>query len=136
GDGSETHQTRSGGRPREGFLADTRWSNQGWVGCELQMPEDLAAHLALRESGNDPQRPLLTERAARHVKRQVALEQPHPVPARRPRSRSPPTPGRLTGTAQPQKCRISTAFCKRWPIHGIPKRHTCDPSSRGRSVFL
>ena len=26
---------------------------------------------------------------------------------------------------------ISMAFCKRWPIRGIPQRHTCGPSGRG-----
>jgi hypothetical protein len=31
GDGLVTHQARSGGRPGKGFLADTRWSNGGWV---------------------------------------------------------------------------------------------------------
>jgi hypothetical protein len=57
GDGSVTHQTQSGREPHKGFLADTRWSNQGWVSCELQMPEALAYHLAPRDSGDDPQRP-------------------------------------------------------------------------------
>jgi hypothetical protein len=82
-DASATHQTRSGRGPGEGFLADTRRSNQGWVGCELQMPEDLADHLALRDSGDDPQRPPLTERAACHIQRKDALQQPCPAPTRR-----------------------------------------------------
>ena len=82
-----TGQGPSGGGPRKGFLAETRRSNQGWVGCELQMPEDLPDHLALRDGGNDPQRPLLTERAARYVQCKDALEQLCPAPERRPRVR-------------------------------------------------
>jgi hypothetical protein len=68
GDGSATHQARSGGGPHKGFLADTRRSNRGWVCGKLQMPEDLPAHLAVRDGGDDPQRPPLTPEAARHVK--------------------------------------------------------------------
>jgi hypothetical protein len=49
------------------------------------MLEDLPDDLAVRDGGDDPQRPLLTERAARHVQGKDALEQPRPVPARRPR---------------------------------------------------
>ena len=49
-------QGRSGRGPRKGFLADTRWSNRGWVHRELQMPEDLLDHLALHDGRDDPQR--------------------------------------------------------------------------------
>jgi hypothetical protein len=75
---------RSGGGPRKGFLADTRWSNRGWVHRELQMPEDLADHLALRDGGHDPQRPLLAARAACHIQGKDALAQLRPDPVRRP----------------------------------------------------
>jgi hypothetical protein len=54
GDGSAPHQTRSGGGPRKGFLADTRRCDRGWVCGKFQMPEELADHLAVRESGDDP----------------------------------------------------------------------------------
>jgi len=47
-DGSATPQARSGGGPGEGFLADTRWRNGGWVHGQLQMPEDLLDHLTVR----------------------------------------------------------------------------------------
>jgi hypothetical protein len=40
------------------------------------MPEDLPDHLALRDGGDDLQRPPLTPRAARHIKRKDALQQP------------------------------------------------------------
>ena len=54
GDGSAPHQTRSGGGPRKGFLADTRRCDRGWVCGKFQMPEDLADHLAVRDSSDDP----------------------------------------------------------------------------------
>src|SRR5439155_19074708 len=73
GDRSTPHQTRSGGGPGKGFLADTRRSNRGRVSRELQMPEDLPDHLAVRDGGDGPQRPLLIERAAHHVKSKDAL---------------------------------------------------------------
>src|SRR5262245_51261195 len=44
------------------------------------MLEDLPDDLALHDGGNDPQRPLVTPRAARHVQCKDALEQPRPVP--------------------------------------------------------
>ena len=43
--------------PRKGFLADPSWSNGRGVYGELQMPEDRADHLAVRDGGNDPQHP-------------------------------------------------------------------------------
>jgi hypothetical protein len=82
-----TGQGPSGGGPRKGFLAETRRSNPGWGGCELQRPEDLPDHRALHDGGNDPQRPLLTARAARPSQGKDALEQSCPAPARRPRVR-------------------------------------------------
>ncbi len=48
------------------------------------MPEDLPDHLAVRDGGDDPQRPPLTQRAARHVQRKYPLQQLRPAPARRP----------------------------------------------------
>jgi hypothetical protein len=57
GDGLVTHRVRSGGGPGKDCLADTRWSNGGWVHRELQMPEELPDHLAVRDGGDDPQRP-------------------------------------------------------------------------------
>src|SRR5215471_11476149 len=84
GDGSVAHEARSGRGPRKGFLADTRWSNGGWVHRELQMPEDRPDHLALHNGRDDPQRPPLTPETARHVQRKHALEQSRPAPARGP----------------------------------------------------
>src|SRR5215813_11950934 len=66
GDGSMTHEARSGGGPGEGFLADMGWGNGRWVCRKFQMLEDLPHHLAVRDGGDDPQRPPLTEGAARH----------------------------------------------------------------------
>src|SRR5262245_3082889 len=54
--------TRSGGAPGKGVLAETRWGDRGWVDGELEMLEDLADHLAVRDGGHDPQRPLLAAR--------------------------------------------------------------------------
>jgi hypothetical protein len=82
GDGSVTHEARSGGRPGAGFLADTGWGNGRWVCRKFQMLEDLPHHLAVRDGGDDPQRPPLTERAARHLRRKHALQQSCPAPAR------------------------------------------------------
>jgi hypothetical protein len=61
GDRCAPHQARSGGGPRKGCLADTRWSHGGWVHRALQMPEDRPDHLALRDGRDDPQRPPLKE---------------------------------------------------------------------------
>jgi hypothetical protein len=38
------------------------------------MPEELPDHFAVRDGGDDPQRPPLTPRAAHHVKRKDALQ--------------------------------------------------------------
>ena len=46
--------------------------------CE--MPEDLPEHLAVRDGGDDPQRPLLTLGAARHSERKHPLQQSRPAP--------------------------------------------------------
>ena len=85
GDGSVTHEARSGGGPGEGFLADTGRGNGRWVCRQLQMLEDLPDDLAVRDGGDEPHRPPLTPGAARHVKRKDPLEQPCPAPARRSR---------------------------------------------------
>ena len=74
GDGSATHEARSGGGPGEGFLADTRWCNGRWVCRKFQMLEDLPDDLAVRDGGNDPQRPPLTLGAARHIERKHPLQ--------------------------------------------------------------
>ncbi|MGE3541897.1 MAG: hypothetical protein AB7N91_31330 [Candidatus Tectimicrobiota bacterium] len=76
----------AGGGPGKGFLTDTRWGNEGWIGGELQMPKDLLDHLALHDGRDDPQRPSLTPRAACHIQGKDALEQPCPAPARRRRA--------------------------------------------------
>jgi hypothetical protein len=55
GDGVAPYQARSGGGPDEGFLADTCWGNGRWGHGELQMPEDLPDHTALRDGGDDLQ---------------------------------------------------------------------------------
>jgi hypothetical protein len=49
------------------------------------MLEELPDDLALRDGGDDAQRPLLAKRAARHIQRKDALQQPRPTPARRSR---------------------------------------------------
>ncbi len=77
-------QAQSGGGPGEGFLADTRWGNGRWVHGELQMPEDLPDHLAVRDGRDDPQRPPLTPGTACHIQCKDALQQSCPAPARRP----------------------------------------------------
>ena len=66
------------------LLASTDRRDGGWVCSTFQMAEDLADHLALRDDGDEPQRPALTKRAVRHVKRKDPMQQPRPVPARRP----------------------------------------------------
>ena len=80
GDGSP-----SGGGSREGFVADTRRGNRWWVHRALQRPEDLLDHLALRDGGDEPQRPLRSVRAARPLHRQDAREQLRRARARRSR---------------------------------------------------
>jgi hypothetical protein len=84
GDGSATHHKRSGEGPREGFLASTSRGHGGWVCRELQMPEALPDHLALRDGRGHPQRPLRAKRTRSHSESKHPLQQPHPAPARRP----------------------------------------------------
>ena len=74
GDGSVTHEAQSGRGPGEGFLADTGWGNGRWVCRKFQMLEDLPDDLAVRDGGNDPQRPPLTLGAARHIERKHPLQ--------------------------------------------------------------
>src|SRR5262249_19460734 len=81
--GAGRTQSWSGGGPGEGFLASTSRRDGGWVCSPFQMAEDLADDLALRDSGNDPQRPALTKRAGGHIYVKDPLEQPYPTPARR-----------------------------------------------------
>jgi hypothetical protein len=80
GDGSATHHKRSGEGPREGCLASTSRGNGGWVRRELQMPEDLPDHLALRDGRDNPQRPLRAKRTRSHIESKHPLQQPRPVP--------------------------------------------------------
>src|SRR4029453_261604 len=98
GDGSVTHEARSGRGPGAGFLADTGWGNGRGVCRKLQMLEDLPHHLAVRDGGDDPQRPPLTARAARQLQRQHALQPSGPAPAAGPRCPS-PHPPRPVGVA-------------------------------------
>jgi hypothetical protein len=46
-------QTRSGGGPGKGFLAETRRGQGRRIGGELEMPEDLPDDLALCDGGDD-----------------------------------------------------------------------------------
>src|SRR5262249_50031868 len=69
------------GDPVTGCLASTGRRDGGWVYSEFQMAEDFAYHLALRDDGDEPQRSLLTKRAAGHLHVKDPLEQPCPVPA-------------------------------------------------------
>jgi hypothetical protein len=85
GDGSVTHEARSGGGPGEGFLVDTGWCNGRWVCRKFQMLEDLPDDLTVRDGGDEAQRPPLAPGAARPIQRKDALEQPRPAPARRSR---------------------------------------------------
>ena len=80
GDGAVTHEAQSGRGPGKGFLADTGRCHGRGVCRQFQMLEDLPDDLALHDGGNDPQRPLVTPRAARHVQRKHPLEQSRPVP--------------------------------------------------------
>ena len=57
GDESATHRVRSGGGPGEGFLVDTRRGKREWICGKFQMPKALSDRLALRDGGDDPQRP-------------------------------------------------------------------------------
>src|SRR5712691_1412044 len=77
----------AGGGADEGCLAPTSPRDRGRIGGKFQMPEDLADHLAVRDGRDDPQRALLTHRAACHSPGKHPLEQPRPTPARRPRVR-------------------------------------------------
>jgi hypothetical protein len=79
-----THEARPGRGPGEGFLANTGRGNGRGVYGKFQMLEDLLDDPTMRDGGNDPQRPLLAERAARHIQRQYPLQQSCPAPARRP----------------------------------------------------
>jgi hypothetical protein len=47
------------------------------------MTEDLADHLALRDDGDEPQRPALTPRAVHHIQRKRPMQQLCPAPMRR-----------------------------------------------------
>ena len=49
GDGSVTHEARSGGGPGEGGLANTRWRDRGWVGRSTPTCQSRA--FRLHESG-------------------------------------------------------------------------------------
>ena len=94
---------------RVDLLASTGRRDGGWVCSKFQMPEDLADHLALRDGGDDPQRPALTKRAACHIQRKDALEQPRPAPARR------------------RRCRVSCSSTPCWRGVGMiaPRRWLC-----------
>jgi hypothetical protein len=63
-------------------LAGTGRRDRGWVCSTFQMAKDFANHLALRDDGDEPQRPLLTQRAAGPIHVKDPLEQPCPTPTR------------------------------------------------------
>jgi hypothetical protein len=76
-DGAAPPQAQSGGGPGAGCLADTGRGNGRWVCRKLQRPEDVPAHLTVRDGGDDAQHPLRTPGAARH------LQCKHPLVHRR-----------------------------------------------------
>src|SRR5215813_13912961 len=55
------------GDPVTGDLARTGRRNGRWVCSPFEMAEDLADHLALRDDGDEPQYPTLTQRAVHHI---------------------------------------------------------------------
>src|SRR5262245_18990563 len=66
------------GHPVNRYLAGAG-RREGWrVGSKLQMAEDLANDLPLRDDGYDAQRPLMAQRAASPIQRKDPLEQPCP----------------------------------------------------------
>jgi hypothetical protein len=71
---------RAGAVPHKRGLA--RWRNGRWVDRQLQVPQDLLDDTALGNRRDDPQRALLTPRAARHSDGKHPLEQPRPTPVR------------------------------------------------------
>src|SRR5262245_13661357 len=71
------------GDPVIGCWARTGRCDGGWVCSALQMTEERADHLALRDDGDEPPQARLTPGAARHSQRKDPLEQPRPAPARR-----------------------------------------------------
>jgi hypothetical protein len=60
-------------------LVRTSMRDRGRVCSTLQMAEDLADDLTLRDGGTDPQRPALTTWAARHGTCPYPLQQPRRV---------------------------------------------------------
>src|SRR5262249_2551947 len=61
------------------------WCNGRWVCRNVQMLEELPDDLTVRDGGDETQHPPLTPRAAHHIQRKDALEQPRLAPARRSR---------------------------------------------------
>jgi len=72
------------GDPVTWCLAGTGRRDGRGVCRQFQMVEELANDLTLRDDGDEPQRPALTKRAVHHIQRKDPLQQPRPVPARRP----------------------------------------------------
>src|SRR5262249_10357312 len=62
-------------------LAGTGRGNGRGICRALQMAEDLANDLTLRDDGDEPQGPTRTKRAVRQVQAKDSLEQPRPAPA-------------------------------------------------------
>jgi transposase-like protein len=71
------------GHPVERCLAGAGRRDGGWIYRAFQMTEDFANHLALRDDGDEPQRPLRAQRAAGHIHVEDPLLQPRPTPVRR-----------------------------------------------------
>jgi hypothetical protein len=71
------------GDPITMCLASMGRCDGGWVCGTLQMAQDLADHLTLRDDGDEPQRPALAKGTRGHLHAKDPLEQPRPTPARR-----------------------------------------------------
>src|SRR5215471_17953650 len=71
------------GHPIDRCLAGAGRRDGGWVYRAFLMTEDLADHLALRDDGDEPQRPALTPRAVHQIQRKHPMQQLCPAPMRR-----------------------------------------------------
>src|SRR5262249_51119924 len=70
------------GDPVTWCLAGTGRCDGGWVRSPFQMAKDLADYCALRDDGDDSQRPLMAKRAVGHIQCKHAPQEPGPGPIR------------------------------------------------------
>jgi hypothetical protein len=125
------------GHPVERGLASMSRRDGGWVCGTFQMAEDFADHCALRDDGDDAQRPLMAKRTAGHIQCKHAPQKSGPGPIRGAPLRLLPVHPLLARGGNNRVAQVAVAYLRlsrfmiysyasherrhhAWPVYGLP----------------